>query len=456
MKRRAVLPAMEIDDAFRFPVGRIEGKARGPVEDIVADRGASARRPWTCGLPSGPACRRIPVRGTGARSMKWILGILGGVVALGALVAAGLYATGNGLVLVFTWALLFGAPPLPFDPADAVAAPDYAERANWAALPDEADLADMLPAGVEAVHAPGAAPVDVFFVHPTGFLKGSSWTYTLDAASASEENTQWMLANQASAFSSCCNVYAPRYRQASIYTYFQDDAVREEILDFAYQDVERAFDHFVEHFNEGRPFILASHSQGTHHGVRLLARRIDGSAEAERLVAAYVIGGGVARSDLDGLADVGLCDGPTELGCAVHWDTWSETAQASRSGDSVGNVCTNPLSWRLDGGRAGQDAHVGGVPPSGRFALELLGDDAAQGMEFPPLEAPLPGVAAAECLDGVLWVTDQSGNAIGERGSFGGDANYHGLDYPLFHMDIRENASLRVRTWLEKAGAGGQ
>lgn len=388
--------------------------------------------------------------------MKWIIRIAGGVLALVALVVGGLYATGNGIVLTFTWALLFGAPALPFDPADAVAAPDYGDRSNWAALPDQDDLADRLPAGVPQLYGPGEAPVDVFFVHPTGFLKGSSWTYTLDAASASEENTQWMLANQASVFSSCCNVYAPRYRQASIYTYFQDDEVREEILDFAYGDVERAFDHFIEHFNAGRPFILASHSQGTHHGVRLLRRRIEGSVEAERLVAAYVIGGGVARSDLDGLADVGLCDGPTELGCAVHWDTWSEAAQASRSGESVGNVCTNPLSWRLDGARVERDAHVGGVPPSGRFALELLGGDAAKGMEFPPLEAPLPGVAAAECLDGVLWVTDQSDNAIGQRGSFGGNANYHGLDYPLFHMDIRENATLRVRTWLARDEATGE
>ncbi len=31
--------------------------------------------------------------------------------------------------------------------------------------------------------------------------------------------------------------------------------------------------------------------------------------------------------------------------------------------------------------------------------------------------------------------------------AFGG-GNYHGLDYPVFHMDIRENAKLRVQTFL--------
>lgn len=384
--------------------------------------------------------------------MRWIKWIVGGVLIVAALAVGALFATGNGAVLTFAWALLFGAPDLPFDPADAVAPPNYAERENWAALPETTDLADFLPVGVERPYGPGEAPVDVFFVHPTGFLKGSSWTYTLDAASASEENTQWMLANQASAFSSCCSVYAPRYRQASIYTYFQDDAIREQILDFAYEDVERAFEHFLEHFNDGRPFILASHSQGTHHGVRLLQRRIDGSAEAQRLVAAYVIGGGVAREAFEGMVDVGLCDGASELGCAVHWDTWSEIDRGSRGGHAAGNVCTNPLTWRLEGGRAGRDAHVGAVPVSGAFSLELLGADTATGMAFPPLEAPMAKLTEAECSNGLLWVTDQSDNVIGQRGSLPGNGNYHGLDYPLFHMDIRANAELRVRTWFEEAG----
>ena len=83
-----------------------------------------------------------------------------------------------------------------------------------------------------------------------------------------------MLANQASQFNGCCNVYAPRYREASIFAYLKGDAkLREQVLGFAYKDVARAFDYFIENYNGGRPFILASHSQGTHHGERLIKRR---------------------------------------------------------------------------------------------------------------------------------------------------------------------------------------
>ena len=62
-------------------------------------------------------------------------------IALGisALLILGLgliYATGNGALLSAGWAVAFGGPSLPFDATDTAAPPDYADTANWAALPD--------------------------------------------------------------------------------------------------------------------------------------------------------------------------------------------------------------------------------------------------------------------------------------------------------------------------------
>ena len=348
-------------------------------------------------------------------------------------------------MLKMVWDFNFAQPDQPFDPADAVAAPDYTDEANWAALADRDDLADMIPEGVVREVEQGDAPVDVFFIHPTGFLKGSSWTFSMDADTSTEENTKWMIANQASPYNGCCNVYAPRYRQASIFTYFtQDEAGRDEILDFAYTDVERAFNHFLEHYNEGRPFIIASHSQGTHHGIRLLQRRIDGTELADRVIAAYLIGGGLEREEFDGLQDMALCDSPDQLHCAVHWDTYSVATMAEQEDSDI--VCTNPLTWQLDGGLAGKESHVGALGASGEYHLELSGDDAARGVEFKPLGAPIPNYVEAQCDGGRLFITDQDDTPFGERGSFGG--TYHGLDYPIFYMDIRDNVKLRVATFL--------
>ena len=78
-----------------------------------------------------------------------------------------------------------------------------------------------------------------------------------------------------------------RYRQANIFAYFRGDEIRKQALGFAYQDVLRAFQYFLQHRSQGRPFVIASHSQGTHHGTRLLEEVIDGTPLAQRLVAAY-------------------------------------------------------------------------------------------------------------------------------------------------------------------------
>ena len=47
---------------------------------------------------------------------------------------------------------------------------------------------------------------DVFFGRLTGFMNGKSWTYSMDKNSATEENTQKMMANQASPFNDCYRV----------------------------------------------------------------------------------------------------------------------------------------------------------------------------------------------------------------------------------------------------------
>ena len=193
---------------------------------------------------------------------KRCLLILGGLILLG---VGGMFATGNGNILLSLWAITMGAPDLPFDESTAVEAPDYSKLENWAALPSCEGLEDMIPEDLLDRNIQGESPVDVFFIHPTGFLRGETWTYSMDMGSATEENTQFLMANQASVYNGCCNVFAPRYRQAHVLTYLQEEEIQEQILGFAYQDVRRAFRYFIDHMSDGRPFVLAGHSQGSHH-----------------------------------------------------------------------------------------------------------------------------------------------------------------------------------------------
>ena len=232
-----------------------------------------------------------------------LTGILFGLFLLSSVF---LYVTGYGAHLAGMAFFNYQEPDGVFDPEQAVDAPDYNNVAFWAALPTTVDPADLVPAGI-AAGSQGERPIDTFFIHPTGFLTSGSWTSPMNPDSGTEENTQWMMANQASAYNGCCNIYAPRYREANIFVYFSADIKRRDaVLDFAYQDVKRSFEYFIEHYNEGRPFIIASHSQGTHHAIRLLKEVVDRSDLHKRMVAAYIIG-----STIIPFHPIGLMQWPT-------------------------------------------------------------------------------------------------------------------------------------------------
>jgi hypothetical protein len=374
--------------------------------------------------------------------------ITGITLALIMATLVGLYLSGYGEKLAGEAFLAYTRPSGNFDPDAAVAAPDYSDPANWAALPDRRDLADLTPAGFEASDQ-GLKPVDTFFIHPTGYLKSTSWTSPMNPDSGTEENTQWMMTNQASAYNGCCNVYAPRYREATIFSYFGDPAVREEVLGFAYEDVKRAFEYYLANHNQGRPFIIASHSQGTHHAMRLLRDVIDPSELRERMVAAYMIGSiilPVSPSWFDSMTHISPCQQAGDLHCVVHWDTMPEDAlPMERSEDSL---CTNPLSWRVDEEMAVAELNEGAVVPEGTFndAAGWSADDPTRPV-FEHLSEPLREQTWAQCRDGSLFVERQDGTGFEEMGA-GNMGSYHGLDYALFYMNIYNNAKLRTDAYF--------
>ncbi len=337
-----------------------------------------------------------------------------------------------------------------FDASQTVAAPDYSNSINWSARPERDDPADLVPEGVK-VGRQGSLPVDTFFIHPTGYLKSASWTSPMDPNSATEENTSWMMANQASAYNGCCNVYAPRYREATIFSYFGDAEHRDQVLGFAYEDVKRAFEHYIKHDNNGRPFIISSHSQGTHHALRLLKEVIDPSDLHERLVAAYLIGSvliPVSDEWFASMTHITACQSADDLSCVVHWDTMPDGAAPIER--PAASLCTNPLTWRVEEERAEAALNEGAVPPEGTYNITFGGEeDVPTNQRFESLEAPLVGHVWAQCREGSLFVGRQEGTAFQAMGS-GNFDSYHGLDYALFYMNIHNNAKLRASTYLNR------
>jgi hypothetical protein len=381
----------------------------------------------------------------GSRLMKVIKGF---GIALAALLVllVGLYWSGYGGRLAMSLFVATNGPAGSFDPAQTTPAPDYSDEDNWAALPSKSDPSDLVPEGVQAKSA--ASPVDTFFIHPTGYLSAAGWISPMHTDSATEENTLWMMANQASAFNGCCDVYAPRYREANIFAYFGAESDRDEILAFAYEDVRTAFEYFLAHYSEGRPFIIASHSQGTHHSLRLLQEEIDGTPLRDRMIAAYLIGGAimpVSPAWFASMAGITPCQRADDLHCVMHWDTMPEGANPmERSADSL---CTNPLTWQVDGELADAVHNEGAVVPAGTYNTSFGAEDVPTQQVFAALGSPQPGQTWAECRDGSLFAGDQSGTGFAAMGS-DEMGTYHGLDYALFYMNIRNNAELRTARFL--------
>ena len=370
--------------------------------------------------------------------------------SFGALIAIGiaLYITGLGGRLLMSGIGAIAGPPGDFDPTNVVTpAPDYSLIENWAAHPDTSDPADLSPEGV-TVPGQGDLPIDVFFVHPTGYLTPISWISPMDLDSGTEENIDWVMANQASAFNGCCNVYAPRYRQANIFAYFGSEEERESILGFAYQDVKTAFEYYLNNYNNGKPFVLASHSQGTHHSMHLLSDIIDSSELYERMVAAYLIGAvniPLSPEWFAEMEDIKPCNNASELGGVIQWDTMPDGGSVIER--PAPSVCTNPLAWSLGEEAASVEQHAGIVIPQHSYNLFFSGsEDSAQGKIFDSLAAPILGLTGAQCRDGTLFVERLEDPAFGEPGIAG--ASYHLFDYNVFYMNIHENARLRSETFL--------
>jgi hypothetical protein len=368
--------------------------------------------------------------------------ILFGTLIVVALLGAATFAYRDEIAMLLAFNKL--KPAQPFSSASTPASPDYSQHDSWAALPDRKDSADALPA-IGVMDQQASAAVDVFFVHPTTYFGTGNWNQPLDNKQVNQLTDAFVMRGQAAVFNSCCRIYAPRYRQATIYSFLDKSGSGPAALEVAYGDVERAFEYFLQHFNQGRPFILASHSQGSVHLRTLLEKHIAGTPLRDRLVAAYAIGFSINADELAKSApDVPVCESAEQVGCIVSWNAVGP--EVTKYMDTSRNICVNPLTWKTDGAHADASLNLGGVAYPGRFA-GTLADLKELPQEFLDAQPVVePGVADAQCVDGMLLVREIRSTHYSSRPM--GRDNYHVYDYHLFAINLRKNAELRVARYL--------
>lgn len=317
--------------------------------------------------------------------------------------------------------------------------PDFADPANWLAHPGKAkDPSRWQPDGFVAEGVRGKAAV--FYVHPTTYLERAQWNAPIVLAGDSEFRTRLFAQSQASAFNGAGEIWAPRYRQAAFGAFLLDSKDARAALDLAYGDVASAFDRFISESGD-RPIILAGHSQGSLHLMRLLKDKVAGTPVAKRVVASYVAGWPISRTaDLPALG-LPACRTPAESRCILSWMSFGEPANPdfalSSYRDSAGLaggrrkrediICSNPISGTIDGAAAPAD-NPGTLVPTANLTSATLD----------------PASVGAHCDNGLL-IIDGAVPALGPYVLPGN--NYHVYDYALFWGAIRRDSARRLAAW---------
>ena len=227
------------------------------------------------------------------------------------------------------------------------------------------------------------------------------------------------------------NYYSPYYRQCSLQSY-ASDSLTQARMPLPTGDVRRAFNYYLEHLNQGRPFILAGYSQGAIILLELL-KEIDDSA-INRMIAAYVIGATVSdddarhphimaarRADDTGVT---ICyNSVRDAGCALPHFEYSAMA-------------INPVNWRTDDTPATLTTEPSPHIPAGRQQKDRL-------------TVRLDPTTRLLFVDGYTG-TDYVLPLIGKEGC------YHSREVWLYREQLRLNMALRADSFLKQRERGRQ
>jgi hypothetical protein len=296
---------------------------------------------------------------------------------------------------------------------------DYGNMINWAAHPTKMDPADTLAVGSEKRDE---KRVDVFFIHPTTLT--GKLILGLENAEITDEyinkkTDESPIRFQASVFNESCNVYAPRYRQAHLKMYDEKDSTKlYETFGKAYADVKSAFIYYMENYNNGKPIIIASHSQGTTHAKRLIKELIDGKEIQNRMIVAYLVGMPVLKNEFQNIT---ICKDSVQTNCFVSWRTFHKSYKddwANRLDTNIAVV--NPVTWLTTNEIVEKEKHKGAVLYNLQKSFPRIQETQAEGSGVWISKPHFPG--------SILYNTK----------------NYHVGDINLFYIDIRENIKSRI------------
>jgi hypothetical protein len=301
-------------------------------------------------------------------------------------------------------------------------APDYAKSSNWLARPSSP-----------------RKQVDVFYLYPSAYLKAGPDAPNIapigDPGMRAKAKTD--LAQQATAFDTVANIYAPYYRQADpIWVLTSPIAAQSKIIGGTpTTDATAAFAYYIKHDNHNRPFILAGHSQGSNVLLFLLSGYIEHHpAVYRRMVAAYVIGYGVTHKFLAANPKLKFAHNATDIGVIVSYNTEAPGLTIQNPVVQPGAIAINPITWTRTQRPAAAAQNRGSLMPDAAGDLEKV-----KAYADAQVDQRRGVVICSTC--------DVAKLAPGTPGGFPRGV-LHDYDYMLYYFDIRHNAGVRIEHYL--------
>jgi hypothetical protein len=309
--------------------------------------------------------------------------------------------------------------------------PNFANSSNWLALP-----------------AKTTKKVDVFYLSDTTYQKATPSAPNIGPINdpQMQAGAKQMFSRTATAFETVANIYAPYNRQV--------DAQYKSTLPIPQQlaleagvptsDAVSAFEYYIKNLNQGRPFILAGHSQGSNLLANILSGYMKKNPDLyKRMVAAYVIGYSITSDYLAKNPQLKFAQGPSDTGVIISYNTEAPVMKVTNPVTMPGGIAINPITWTRSEVIATAAQNLGGISvgSNGYAVVDASGN---------PVKVQHYADAQVNKARGVVICSTANPNQLAPGNSAIAAGIYHPYDYPFYYFDIRANAANRVTHYLSK------
>ena len=297
---------------------------------------------------------------------------------------------------------------------------DYSNNSNWLAKP-----------------IINKYPVDVFYIYPTVCTTKDKTNLCKVDDFQMTEAAKSVLNLQTETFDTVANIYAPFYTQYNFkaFAYSNYEKIQKDTANNiqGLSNIYSALDYYFKNLNQGRPFILVSHSQGSGIMLIVLSDYMKKHPEYyKKMVAAYVLGYPVTKEYFKKNPHLKFAKKANDTGVIISYDIQSPEKSGINVLQAKNQIAINPINWKRSQRLAKAEDNLGSLDEK-------------------TLKITIPGIADARVnrkLGVVICSTADVDTYEIPLPELFGNGSFHGQDFQFYFLNLRENARVRIKKFV--------